>query len=164
VFRNAWGATFAASFFIHFALILFGAPITSLPLKTYLLALLISVMTVYPPAYTIGVPILGNNSADVFKRWTWLRMFAELSARNPVERALVYPAVGTFIGCWIGIIPIALDWDRPWQAWPLTPTFGAIGGYILSSMCALTVNAFEQLAQEQPPAHFDSSATEHKDR
>jgi len=28
VFRNAWGATFVASFFIHFALILFGAPIT----------------------------------------------------------------------------------------------------------------------------------------
>jgi len=50
------------------------------------------------------------------------------------------------------------------QAWPLTPTFGAVGGYILSSMCALTVNAFEQLAQEQPPVHFDSSATEHKDR
>jgi len=94
-----------------------------------------------------------------------------------VERALVYPAVGTFISCWIGIIPIALDWDRPWQvitqvllvfiklnthqAWPLTPTFGAIGGYILSSMCALTVNTFEQLAKE---AHFDSNATEHKDR
>jgi len=48
-------------------------------MKTYLLALLISMITVYPPAYTIGVPNMGNNSGDVFKRWTWVRMFAELS-------------------------------------------------------------------------------------
>ena len=35
--------------------------------------------------------------------------------RNPVERALVYPALGTVIGGWLGVIAIALDWDRPWQ-------------------------------------------------
>jgi len=28
---------------------------------------------------------------------------------------MVYPAIGTVIGCWLGVIPIALDWDRPWQ-------------------------------------------------
>lgn len=32
-----------------------------------------------------------------------------------VERALVYPWVGAVLGSWISIIPIALDWDRPWQ-------------------------------------------------
>lgn len=35
--------------------------------------------------------------------------------RNAVERALVYPWVGVVLGSWVGIIPIALDWDRPWQ-------------------------------------------------
>lgn len=39
----------------------------------------------------------------------------EQSPRNGVERALVFPAIGTVVGCWLGIIPIALDWDRPWQ-------------------------------------------------
>ncbi|KIM41241.1 hypothetical protein M413DRAFT_445279 [Hebeloma cylindrosporum] len=154
-FLNSYGATFASSFLFHLILILFGAPISSHILKTYLLALLVSIMTVYPPSYTVGVPTLGNNSVSVFKRWTWVRMFTELSTRNPVERALVYPAVGTLLGCWIGIVPIALDWDRPWQAWPLTPAFGAVGGYILSSMVALTVNVFEQLAQEQSRARRD---------
>jgi len=88
-----------------------------------------------------------------------------------VERALVYPAVGTLFGCWLGIIPIALDWDRPWQviaptpivfiklkiqqAWPLTPAFGAISGYILASLSALTVNVIEQLEQEQSQARLE---------
>jgi len=37
------------------------------------------------------------------------------SADNIVERTLVYQAIGTLFGSWVGIIPIALDWDRPWQ-------------------------------------------------
>lgn len=35
--------------------------------------------------------------------------------RTPVERALVYPAIGAMMGCWAGAIPIGLDWERPWQ-------------------------------------------------
>jgi hypothetical protein len=37
------------------------------------------------------------------------------SARKPYERALLYPTYGAFWGAWIGVIPIGLDWDRPWQ-------------------------------------------------
>ncbi|KAF9556077.1 hypothetical protein CPC08DRAFT_737179 [Agrocybe pediades] len=146
--RDAWAATFATSLMIHFILILFGAPITSLSLKTYFLALLISIMTVYSPAYSIGIPTLGNGSAAIVNRWTWVRLFAEFSISNPIERTLVYSALGTVIGCWLGVIPIALDWDRPWQAWPLTPAFGAIAGYIVFSILAMTVNAVFQLAEE----------------
>jgi len=62
---------------------------------------------------------------------------------------MVFPVIGTVIGCWIGVIPIALDWDRPWQAWPLTPAFGAIGGLILSSISALTVNTMIHVAQQE---------------
>ncbi|PPQ81378.1 hypothetical protein CVT25_015899 [Psilocybe cyanescens] len=150
--RNACTATIAASFLIHFILVLFGAPITSLRLKTYLLALLISIITVYPPAYTIGIPTRGNSSASIVNRWSWVRLFTEFQARNPVERNFVYSAVGTVIGCWLGIIPIALDWVRPWQAWPLTPAFGAIGGYITSTLSALTVSTVIQLAEDHKRA------------
>ena len=31
-------------------------------------------------------------------------------------------AIGTFIGAWLGAVPIPLDWDREWQV--LHPLFG----------------------------------------
>lgn len=34
---------------------------------------------------------------------------------NQIERALVYPFIGALIGTFLGVAPIALDWDRPWQ-------------------------------------------------
>lgn len=78
---------------------------------------------------------------------------------------MVYPAIGTAVGCWLGVCPSALDWDRPWQvrvfrraeimlftrisqAWPLTPAFGSILGYIIASMYALTISGMNYLADE----------------
>ncbi|KAJ7130358.1 GPI biosynthesis protein family Pig-F-domain-containing protein [Mycena epipterygia] len=146
--RNAWLTTAAASAFFHVILILFGAPFASHVWQTYLLALLISVLAVLPPAYTLGSPLLSSESDSVMTWMTWVRLFAEFSARTPVERAMLYPAVGTIVGCWLGAIPIALDWDRPWQAWPLTPALGAVVGYILASVAALTASGVRYFADE----------------
>ncbi|KAJ7075418.1 GPI biosynthesis protein family Pig-F-domain-containing protein [Mycena belliarum] len=145
---HAWLTTAAASAIFHGVLVLFGAPLASHIWKTYLLSFLISVLTVFPPAYTLGCPLIMSAPDAVMTRMTWVRVFAEFSTRTPVERALLYPAVGTILGCWAGAIPIALDWDRPWQAWPLTPAFGAVAGYIVSSIAALTANAVRFFADE----------------
>lgn len=68
------------------------------------------------------------------------------------------------IGAWCGVIPIGLDWDRPWQvralafvasilqlflpqAWPLTPAYGAIFGHVLGSLVAFSVSSVYLLAQ-----------------
>ncbi|RDB17375.1 Phosphatidylinositol-glycan biosynthesis class F protein [Hypsizygus marmoreus] len=145
---KAWLTTFATSPVLHVVLVLFGAPLASHIVQTYLLALLISILVVFPPAYSLGPFTLANDSQSVVTRMTWVRLFAEFSIRTPIERAFVYPAIGTTLGCWLGVIPIALDWDRPWQAWPLTPTFGAISGYIIASMFALTASATNIMADE----------------
>lgn len=42
-------------------------------------------------------------------------MLDQYSLRTPLERATVYPVFGSLIGAWVGVIPMALDWDRPWQ-------------------------------------------------
>ena len=56
------------------------------------------------------------------------------------ERALLYPALGSVLGSWCGAYLLALDWDRPWQAYPLPPVFGAIAGYIMGSGTGLFVS------------------------
>ncbi|XP_073015393.1 uncharacterized protein [Primulina eburnea] len=40
------------------------------------------------------------------------------------------PAHGAVIGAWFGAWPMPLDWERPWQEWPICVTYGAISGYI----------------------------------
>ncbi|KAF5372549.1 hypothetical protein D9758_005152 [Tetrapyrgos nigripes] len=145
---RAWYFTLAASILLHVIITLLGAPLTSHVLQTYFLALLLSVLMFFTPAYTFGLPSVSSKTEHLLIRLTWVRLFAEFSIRTPIERAMVYPAFGAVLGCWLGAIPIALDWDRPWQAWPLTPAFGAIIGYVLASMTALTVSTIKSLADE----------------
>ncbi|KAF7319595.1 hypothetical protein HMN09_00299600 [Mycena chlorophos] len=141
--RDAWLATILASAVFFSVLILLGAPLSSHVPQTYLLAAVLAILTTFVPAYTLGSPF-----DSTVTRLTWLRIFAELSSRSPVERAILYPALGTVVGSWLGVIPIALDWDRPWQAWPLTPAFGAVAGYILASVAAISASAVRFLAEE----------------
>lgn len=146
-FKGAAVATFAASVALHIILILFGAPIASRPVETYSLSLLLALLTTFTPAYVLGSPSLEATSEALVVRLTWIRLFAELSPRNLIERAMVYPAMGALLGCWAGAIPIGLDWERPWQAWPLTPAYGALSGYILGSLGTLAVTAIKELAR-----------------
>ncbi|KIJ64725.1 hypothetical protein HYDPIDRAFT_28092 [Hydnomerulius pinastri MD-312] len=129
-------------------IVLFGAPLASHHLHTALLALVVAVMTSFTPAFAIGSPSLASETGAMVNRLTWTRLFAELSPRNPIERSMVYPAVGVVAGSWLGAIPIALDWDRPWQAWPLTPLFGSLLGYIVGATLAFGFSAVKWLAEE----------------
>lgn len=132
----------------HATIVLFGAPSASHLPHTLLLAMVLALLSAFAPAYALGSPSLSSDTSSLITRLNWTRLFAELSPRNPIERALVYPAVATLLGAWLGAFPIALDWDRPWQAWPLTPLFGGIAGYIVGSLSALSVSALQWLADE----------------
>ncbi|KAG5635370.1 hypothetical protein H0H81_011517 [Sphagnurus paluster] len=141
--RGAALTTLVASVILHAVLVLFGAPLTTHIPHTYLLALLLALLTLFPPAYALGPPTRTSTT-----HFTWVRLFAQGSIRNPIERALVYPALGAALGCWAGTIPLALDWDRPWQAYPLPPAYGALAGHILASIAALTATGTFALAEE----------------
>ncbi|KAG6865095.1 hypothetical protein C0991_005150 [Blastosporella zonata] len=76
--RSAWVTTFAASAVVHIILVLFGAPLTSHVPQTYLLALLLSLLVVLPPVYSLGWPTFSkNDSQTLVQRLTWVRLFAE---------------------------------------------------------------------------------------
>ncbi|KAG1818974.1 GPI biosynthesis protein family Pig-F-domain-containing protein [Suillus subaureus] len=122
----------------HATILLFGAPSSSHLPHTFLLAIVLALLSAFAPAYALGSPSFSSDASAFITRLNWTRLFAELSPRNPIEKALVYPAVATLLGAWLGALPIALDWDRPWQTWPLTPLFGGIAGYIIGSLLALS--------------------------
>ncbi|OAX77713.1 hypothetical protein ACJ72_07984 [Emergomyces africanus] len=46
--------------------------------------------------------------------------------------------VGVGLGAWFGAVPIPLDWDRPWQTYPITIITGAYIGYVLGCMIGRT--------------------------
>jgi hypothetical protein len=83
---------------------------------TLLLSVHVSLLAILPLFYTHGVS--GFAWRDIMAAWL------------PFDEAGVW---GEFVGCmvggWIGAVPMALDWDRDWQAWPVTVLTGAYLGW-----------------------------------
>ena len=94
---NSLISTLPVTAIFHVLIVLFGAPITryvapsrrhaqpptetcSCHLQTFLLALLLSLLTYFPTAYVLGSPSIAmfkDGHADVVLRFTWVRIFAE---------------------------------------------------------------------------------------
>ncbi|KIW22336.1 uncharacterized protein PV07_12233 [Cladophialophora immunda] len=95
-----------------------GAPLypTSLLPLTFLLSVHVSLLGFLPLFYTHGVSSLAWR--DVAAAWL------------PFDSAGVWGGtVGSFVGGWVGAIPMALDWDREWQKWPCTVIWGMVIGW-----------------------------------
>ncbi|ELU38336.1 PIG-F domain-containing protein [Rhizoctonia solani AG-1 IA] len=113
-------------------------------IPTTFLAILLSILTVWTPAYTFGVPSLTSQTLKAEeRRQKWIGL-----ARSPVDRAILFPAVGAILGCWLGVSPMPLDWDRPWQAWPLTSAYMAVIGHLVGSGVSLAVSIAQFLLIE----------------
>jgi GPI ethanolamine phosphate transferase 2/3 subunit F len=48
-------------------------------------------------------------------------------------------AWGAALGSWIGALVIPLDWDRPWQRWPVSCVIMALAGHSFGSLVAAVV-------------------------
>jgi phosphatidylinositol glycan class F len=102
-------------------MVLFGAPFTTHHSQTALCAAHFAILSSTGLVYVHGV----DNSV-----WREIWAFA-----RPAD-AVWGGAFGTGVGAWLGAIPIPLDWDRPWQAYPITIITGAYIGYVLGSLVA----------------------------
>lgn len=110
-------------------LILFGAPAASLVHSTFLCAVHISLLSVLPLVYIYNLD-----------SQTWKDI---ISVRLPLNG--VYGAsVGTWVGAWLGAIPIPLDWDRPWQQWPITILVGSYVGTALGTLIGATYRKLQK--------------------
>lgn len=108
----------AGVFVFHFAAVVFGAPLFSNFYGTFLWAALMSALTFLP----VGI-VTDTNSPE------WI--FQDTIASERAKWFVGLPALTTIIGAWAGAIVIPLDWNRPWQKWPVPCTYGALAGYFI---------------------------------
>ena len=133
----------------HIVLIAFGAPLTNNTTETFHLALLLMVLTSLPCSLVLGMnstkwcnllllksPVEASTYSIMEKTGVWL---SSLAAREggPLERSVWWCTLGTVVGVWLGAVPIPLDWDRPWQVWPISCTIGGLLGYTSGILCAI---------------------------
>ena len=97
-----------------------GAPLLPLSILPHTLALAthLSLLIFYPLFYAHGVS--AGAWRDIIAAWA------------PFDPAGVWGgSIGAVMGAWLGAIPIALDWDRKWQEWPITVVWGAVMGWVV---------------------------------
>lgn len=107
--------------------VLMGAPYHTQYEETLSLSLLLTAITILPIALFLG--------ATKTVQYLVYETF-ELNTTNDnwQLKALQHNAYGTLIGAWAGSIVIPLDWDRPWQAYPIPNIVGAVLGYTFANI------------------------------
>ncbi len=73
-----------------------------------------------------------------------------LRGHTAAERVVVGGAMGVAVGAWLSCAAIPLDWDRPWQRFPVPPTVGAVLGHAGGTLLALAVEELPLLLRKLP--------------
>ncbi|KAK3819981.1 MAG: GPI biosynthesis protein family Pig-F-domain-containing protein [Benniella sp.] len=113
----------------HVFAVLFGAGFVHQAMETSQLACYLSLLTFYPASFILGTDFNG-----------WLRIFVHNSPQTYTEAALYSQGMMAIFGAWLGSIVIPLDWDRPWQAWPVPCVLGAFLFYSIGAVVGLVVS------------------------
>ncbi|KAH3661738.1 hypothetical protein OGAPHI_005916 [Ogataea philodendri] len=124
--------TAVAALPIFVVLLVFGAPIGSLSLETFYLSGHLAFLTVFPLLATYKF-----TDSDAGSIWYNLVTF---QVPNFYANQVYLQAVGAIVGCWLGVTPIPLDWDRDWQQWPITLVVGAYGGSFVAATISYLYN------------------------
>jgi phosphatidylinositol glycan class F len=62
----------------------------------------------------------------------------EARTRPTQDWVILTAFASPLVGAWVGAFAIPLDWDRPWQPWPISSAYAAFGAYSLALLgCAL---------------------------
>lgn len=111
---------FLSILFYAFICLVLGAPLDQHE-ETAALAVTLTVLTIFPIILFIG------------HSETWQLLLSEtFELREPISNSyltlLKNNCVGVILGAWGASVVAPLDWDRPWQVYPLPNVVGAIGG------------------------------------
>ncbi|KAJ5934063.1 Glycosylphosphatidylinositol anchor biosynthesis protein 11 [Penicillium verhagenii] len=133
--------SFVATPVISALLVLFGAPLTTHNYETVLCAAHMALLSASPLIYVHGM------DGSIWKE-VW-------GIARPAD-TVWGSALGTGLGAWFGAIPIPLDWDRPWQAFPITILVGAYIGYALGALITRTPLLYGKCIQFAPESEEEA--------
>lgn len=105
--------------------VLFGAEIFEKSEETLMLSIIVASLTVVPSCLNLGA------------EQTISFLVGKYTSSNPISDMIMQSILLTFFGTWLGAITIPLDWERPWQKWPIPCYLGALLGNIVA--CILTL-------------------------
>ncbi|XP_056153528.1 phosphatidylinositol-glycan biosynthesis class F protein [Lampris incognitus] len=113
--------------FFHSVVVLYGAPLIESALETFSLAVLLTSLTTLRCLCVLGPNVQA-----------WIRVFSRHGAMSVWDTSLQITVVCTVVGAWVGALPIPLDWDRPWQVWPISCSLGSVIGFLTGLVAAPT--------------------------
>ncbi|KAG5328207.1 PIGF protein, partial [Acromyrmex heyeri] len=117
---------FCLSIFYYLTIVLFGAPILTDHEETTMLVITLITLTYVSTSLHLGQ----DHTVDI--------LTGVYSLKSTIlSNALKLNIQMTILGTWLGAIVIPLDWDRPWQAWPIPCVIGALLGYLIGHFITL---------------------------
>ncbi|KFP02941.1 phosphatidylinositol-glycan biosynthesis class F protein [Calypte anna] len=116
---------FMSCILFHTIIVLYGAPLIESVTETFLFSVLLSTFTTLQCLCMLGPNIQA-----------WIRVFSKNGATSIWESSLQITTICSILGAWFGAFPIPLDWDRPWQVWPISCSLGATFGYLAGLIIA----------------------------
>ncbi|XP_041970481.1 glycosylphosphatidylinositol anchor biosynthesis protein 11 [Aricia agestis] len=120
-------------------IILFGAPFLDNHEETLMLSSLLTLLTVFPLIAHAGIEPAMQLLFGV-KNYT----------RDTVVCMLVNNALWAVGGAWLGAVVIPLDWNKPWQQWPVPCYLGALCGYLMSNVLTVSKVTLMSAATKYP--------------
>lgn len=113
-----------------FVSIILGASVLKNYEETLSLSLVLASLTILPLQMFLGTRytmiVLLTNKIELGK----------LIAEQYLD-FLITAAIGAILGAWAASVVMPLDWDRPWQVYPIPNVVGAFGGHLLG--CAFSI-------------------------
>ena len=126
------GGFWRGAFCFHLVAVAMGAPLLSRCGHTLAWAILMASCTAVPACCRWGYP---NPSYSDGAGWS--RCFVYIRPLTCLEDlAVAIPSYGALLGAWVGGCAGPLDWEVPWQVWPIASGYGTCGGAAAGSLVA----------------------------
>lgn len=105
----------------YITIVLFGAPLLTHREETLMLSLTLTCLTLKPAILHLGL----DNAFSIFTG-------SQLPITGVFVDAIKLNIKSVLFCTWLSAFVLPLDWNRPWQAWPIPCVVGALVGYLVA--------------------------------